>query len=709
MSLDKRSTFILQELIKAEDELLASDLMKKLNVSKRTIYYDLEKVNVWLKENCIPPIMRTFSRGFYLDYETKQRVLSNLRKLRHYQYFFTKNERVSLLGTILIMNNEFVHISDLMERTGVSRVTTFHDLDVLKQEMTVFQLSIEFHKKSGYTVSGSESNKRKAIAHYLTQLFARQGWEQLKNVQSLLNSIVFNNQSLSLDDHVAPLDVTDFYTLLVDYEKSLEVELTDEMLHTLALNLFIIGKRIEQDLFVHIDECEKIVLKATQEFFIAEKLSIILEEKMKLFLLEDEICFLTMLLLGSRVNTISEDQLNNEMDALKNVMKRLIFDFQRYSCIIFQNEEELEKLMFIHLKPAYYRIKYDVFTENPLTETIKENYPEVFQITKKVIFHLEHLVQKCVNDQETAYIAMYFGGWLRRQGATPTTRHRAIIVCGSGIGTSNLLRLQLEQLLATVNIVDSISLRDYQKNQFDADLFFSTVSIKDKGIPVIQVNPILTDEDKRLILTKLNSIEGSEINVKPTLSALLNVIQKHTKIMDEQKLMQDLKSLLQITEIIPKESKKPMLHELLTKKTIQFKTEVRTWEEAIFEASKPLLEQGNITESYIEAMIDNVKNLGPYIVIVPEIAIPHARPEQGVKKLGMSLLCLKNPVSFSKKEEHQVRLVIVLAAIDNELHLQALSQLITLLSDEDKVAKMMSASSPDEIVPILQDLSSLTN
>src|SRR5579875_2314556 len=147
-----------------------------------------------------------------------------------------------------------------------------------------------------------------------------------------------------------------------------------------------------------------------------------------------------------------------------------------------------------------------------------------------------------------------------------------------------------------------------------------------------------------------------------------------------------------------------MLHELLTEKTIQIQSQADNWEEAIVAASRPLVEQDCITGGYVAAMIHNVKKLGPYIVIVPHIAIAHARPDQGVHQLSMSMLCLEHPVSFSEKEEHQVRLVIVLAAVDHESHLHALSQLASLLSEADKIEKIMSASSVKEVMPILQSV-----
>ncbi|MCY7729046.1 PTS sugar transporter subunit IIA, partial [Bacillus safensis] len=82
---------------------------------------------------------------------------------------------------------------------------------------------------------------------------------------------------------------------------------------------------------------------------------------------------------------------------------------------------------------------------------------------------------------------------------------------------------------------------------------------------------------------------------------------------------------------------------------------------------------------------------GPYIVIAPQVAIPHARPEDGVNKLSMTLMSFKQPISFSKDGKKQVRLVIVLAAIDSMSHLKALKQLTMLLSEEKRTKQLIEA------------------
>jgi mannitol operon transcriptional antiterminator len=145
-----------------------------------------------------------------------------------------------------------------------------------------------------------------------------------------------------------------------------------------------------------------------------------------------------------------------------------------------------------------------------------------------------------------------------------------------------------------------------------------------------------------------------------------------------------------------------MLKDLLTKHHIQFVEEVGDWKEAIVLAAKPLLDGGYITNEYIQAMIDNVMTLGPYIVIAPGVALPHARPDQGVKKIGMSFLKIKNGCLFSEKEEHRVYVLIVLAAIDNETHLKALSQLTKLLSDKENMRVLFSTNSVEEVLTLIE-------
>lgn len=141
-----------------------------------------------------------------------------------------------------------------------------------------------------------------------------------------------------------------------------------------------------------------------------------------------------------------------------------------------------------------------------------------------------------------------------------------------------------------------------------------------------------------------------------------------------------------------------MLKEML-ENNINVIDEVSSWEEAIRIAADPLKENGFIKEEYISAMLKNVVNNGPYIVIMPGLAIPHSRPEDGVLKTGMSLLKLLKSVKFP--EDKEVQLIIVLAANDSDVHVELISELTNLLMEDEAMEKLFSSKTKEEVLECL--------
>lgn len=138
-----------------------------------------------------------------------------------------------------------------------------------------------------------------------------------------------------------------------------------------------------------------------------------------------------------------------------------------------------------------------------------------------------------------------------------------------------------------------------------------------------------------------------------------------------------------------------MLREML-ENNINVVDEVSCWQEAIKVAAYPLKEKGFIKEEYISAMLENVVKNGPYIVIMPGLAIPHSRPEHGVLKTGISLLKLLKSVKFP--EDRDVELIIVLAANDSDMHMKLISGLTNLLMKDESMEKLFLARSKEEVL-----------
>lgn len=107
-------------------------------------------------------------------------------------------------------------------------------------------------------------------------------------------------------------------------------------------------------------------------------------------------------------------------------------------------------------------------------------------------------------------------------------------------------------------------------------------------------------------------------------------------------------------------------------------------EQAIREAGRLLKDNGYCNENYVDSMVETEKKLGPYIVITKNIALPHARPEDGAKKSGFSIVRLKEPIEFGNKENDPVKVVIGLCAFTNEEHVNTMSQIAEMMLNPEK-------------------------
>lgn len=136
------------------------------------------------------------------------------------------------------------------------------------------------------------------------------------------------------------------------------------------------------------------------------------------------------------------------------------------------------------------------------------------------------------------------------------------------------------------------------------------------------------------------------------------------------------------------------------KNNIRVMSKVTDWQVAIKEASKNLIEKKCINEEYVNAMIDNIKKLGPYVIIADDVAMPHSRPEDGVLKTSLALLKLKEPVLFGDNGA-LVRLVFVLAAESSTSHIDLITELVELLQNEEKFNLLLNSDSEEEILRIL--------
>lgn len=145
-----------------------------------------------------------------------------------------------------------------------------------------------------------------------------------------------------------------------------------------------------------------------------------------------------------------------------------------------------------------------------------------------------------------------------------------------------------------------------------------------------------------------------------------------------------------------------MLSDLLDEGLVRLGVVASDWEEAIRLSVLPLVDAGMANEEYVDAIVRGVKAMGPYVVIAPHVALPHARPECGALGNALGVVTLREPVPFGSDEHDPVRYLFPLSATDNDGHLGALQALVELLRDPEFFERLDRAETPADVVGIVR-------
>lgn len=148
-----------------------------------------------------------------------------------------------------------------------------------------------------------------------------------------------------------------------------------------------------------------------------------------------------------------------------------------------------------------------------------------------------------------------------------------------------------------------------------------------------------------------------------------------------------------------------MLSDLLTPDTIAFADDVTDWRVAVALAAKPLVENGAITPDYVQAITDTIAGPGgTYMDLGFGVTLAHSRPENGVARTGLSFLRVRPAVLLADDPDHPVDLFLCLAATDPSGHIQAMQELATLLTDEDRRTGLLAATSPADVTSVINEI-----
>lgn len=144
------------------------------------------------------------------------------------------------------------------------------------------------------------------------------------------------------------------------------------------------------------------------------------------------------------------------------------------------------------------------------------------------------------------------------------------------------------------------------------------------------------------------------------------------------------------------------MKELVDLKRVSFHQGFSTWEEAVKASFETLLMDKSIDETYIDSVIACVKKYGPYIVLAPDIALPHAQENaSGVFQNAIAFMKTEEPVHFEENNpEKDARLFFCLASNDHAAHIKNMEKLCLVLLNQDFVKDLQNVHSVEELLAL---------
>lgn len=686
--MNKRSREILSQLITKTEysqTMSIQDLAEMFKVSSRTIRYDIEQINDYLKENHLQPL-NLGKQGVINTQADITKARESLSEEGFYSFKLSREERVCFSAVMMICSDDYITLSEIADQLFVSKSTIIQDLEHIKSFFRERHLYVLSHSNKGLLLEGREIDKRNLL---IDMIQSENSIFKAEPIFQHLTQCLSKNLKIDLED------ISMIEKIINEAEHIYGRFLTDQSFVQLRNYFQLSLYRLRKAHYVEYGDDKnskwdmaKGMIDQIQQFIVKE-------------IPDTEIYYVASVL--NRMKYIKKTTSNKEIVKMQVITRNFIEKISKDIHRNLQGDYIFYENLINHLESTFSTLG-DRFAINSVVDEILQRYPEVKQATERNVYVFEEYVGRKLSEEEIAYIVVHICAAIERN-KNETVRYSVVLVCNGGIGTSQLLLARLEKFFH-LDVIDIIPAHDIENmNMDDVDAVISTISLEGKGIEYIQVDPLLTDEDCIRVGEKLSKIHP-KVSEKETISEenqdSLKSLETIKDILEEDEEEIAIGKIKSVIESFFQKKEETTLSDLLPAQAIQIGVECSDWKGAIEASAKYLLKNGAINENYIKAMIKNVMENGPYIVVAPGFALPHEALNAGASKVGMSLIRLKTPVPFGKKEMDPIEWVCCLSAINKETHLKAMFQLVNLFYNQSFRKQIKECKTGEEIYKIIE-------
>ena len=628
--------------------LSANQLADRYKVSTKTVYQDIDMINDFLKDNLIETeVIKTPRKGIKLLSKLEnKKIHTKIIKLNgEMKESFSPEYREKELVRKIFVTHEKVDLYEFSEEMFVTDSTIHRLIDKLNSIFVSFDVKLKI-KRDEIILKGNERNIRKALEIFIMK-FIPNDRERLKNLELFFSKEDINNCQKSI----------------VKLSEKYQFQFTDEYLYSLLLDCLIFKKRNEanENLTNRLSNLVNDVNHLEVYFFAGELLETILNFPLeKISPYEIEAMAYNLLAFGFNIQSV------DYMKSVNEQVKGLIKKVSNLLSLNLTIDEHLQMMLSTHISKMIIRLRNQNYISNPALEEIKKQYSSLFNVIWLSIRTLSQYYELSIPNEELAFIVIHFQVAIEKI-IKPLN---IVVVCQNGIATSELIMNKLRRIFSSNEKLTTISLRDLDFYDLkNIDLVISTIGLPELNIPVIEVSPIITKEELRMIQQfyaeqstdnyrmMKTSLNGREFNV-----ASLNTLLK-----------------------------KPNLIK------INVKSKQECIERLILECNV-----GNQTKEFRESIIHR-EMLGSTSVYTG-IALPHCDPKV-VKQSELILMSLDKPIEWGK---NLVSLVLLIAIAEQDISVfkDSLIALYSVIENQNLMSELMLMSDGEKIKSkILEEVS----
>ncbi|MEG0735337.1 MAG: PTS sugar transporter subunit IIA [Longicatena sp.] len=672
--------------------LTTSDLQNETHSTRRQVAYRVEKLNHMLQDHVCKPITFGVHGEVYLETQTKhalKKIMSSVKG--DMSYIMNKKERMMYMYFMLFLHMDYVSQMDFMDQLGVSRSTILLDFKDLQQELKENGIEIKNNRTHGYHLAGEELQIRSYMMQLIICFLAEEK-----------NTKVFD---LFIDAY--HLDTFDYFQLvIIELAKQYQIRFVEDRLSEFIYIFIFLRVRMQRmqndpEEIAHLYDVG--IMDSLKEYHFTKEL--LKERPTKKPLTETDIYYISAWILGISVGDVEED--TADCAVIAEIVEKIMVRFESLSGIHYKDSEDIFRKLYSHFRPAYYRLLFKLPIVNPLSERVKSEYADLYQLISETVRPFTGLFHKAIPEAEIAYLTIHFTViYSKTRASEVVPRKKALIVCLNGIGSSAILYSELTELFPEMYFYAPMeSSRELDKD-LKIDIIFTTndmLDIDTGDIPVIKVSPVMNFSERYQISREVYYQLGNSTYQQPNTKAILNIVRKHANIHNEAQLENELITYFSAMDI--KEEKKTpsatLLH-MVDEHTICLHVDAKNWEEAIRICAQPMIDHAYIKSAYVEEIVRIMKVEGPFVVITKHVALPHAKPSAGALRRGIGIGVLEEPIVFGNKELDPIKYIFTLSATDNESHLTAMSQLLDMFNNKAFFKMLDKADSSKEVLHFLQ-------